>query len=665
VIVLIGSQFVGTDLASLWRRGHSTQVLEECKTQRVPDLIAPKPASPATAARQQTVQFTPDPADFERATRGRIAEHATGTIKGVAGNTVWDVNRYEFLRNGDSAPDTVNPSLWSHAQLDAVHGLFEVAPGVWQARGYDISNITFMAGATGWIIIDPLTVEETARASLELANATLGERPVVAVIYTHSHADHFGGVLGVTTQADVDAGRCIVIAPEGFLHETVAENIIGGPAMGRRSVYQFGNFLAFGPRSHVECGLGMAMPLALPGLIAPTHDITFTGQEMVVDGIRVIFQFTPETEAPSEMNFFFPEQGWLCMAENCSHTMHNLVPIRGAQVRDSLAWSKYIDESIALFGADTNIMFTSHHWPRWGNEDVLSFLALQRDLYRWMHDQTMRYANHGLVATEIAELLELPAPFTAQTHTRGYYGHLVHNVKAVYQRYLSWYDGNPAHLHQHPPVEAGKRYVEFMGGADELLTKARKSFEAGDYRWVAEVVNHLVFADPTNAAARELQADTLEQLGYQTESATFRNAYLTGAYELRQGPPPSRPVNRAGMMNALTIEFIFDAMAIRLKSEEVVGLRALLNFRFTDIGEEWILGLDNCAVRSRKGRLDSAADCTLTMTRETMLGIVGGTKTFIESIGSGEITLEGNGMALANIFGHLDTFMGGFPIVEP
>ncbi len=628
-----------------------------------PDL--PKDSTTHTRAVLDSVKFDFDNSDFERANRGLVATHPTGRIELPGGRMVWDVNRYDFIRAQSEPPDTVNPSLWRHAQLDAIHGLFEVAEGVWQARGYDISNITFIAGTEGWVIVDPLTTEPTARACLELANAQLGSRPVTAVIYTHSHADHFGGVLGVTTQADVDAGRCIVIAPEGFLLETVAENVIGGPAMGRRGMYQFGPSLPPGPKGHVDSGLGNAMPVAQPGLIAPTHDITYTGQEMVVDGIRIIFQNTPETEAPAEMNFFFPDHGWLCMAENCAHTMHNLVPIRGAQVRNALAWSKYIDEAIELFGDDTKVMFTSHHWPRWGTDDVKHFLSLQRDLYRWMHDQTMRYANHGMTAPEIAEILTLPPEFQAESHTRGYYGHLVHNVKAVYQRYLSWYDGNPAHLRPHPPVDAGKRYVEFMGGAEALLAKARTSFDAGDYRWVTEVVNHLVFADPTNVEARHLQADALEQLGYQTESSTYRNAYLTGAQELRNGLPPSRPSNRGGLIQALTIELIFDSLAIRLKAEEVSGEHTVINFRFTDIGEDWILGLQNSVLRSVRGRLDPVGEVTLTLTRLTLLSVLGGDATFVEAIQNGEITIDGDGSALLKIFGHLDTFMTGFAIVEP
>ena len=403
----------------------------------------PKPPTEQTLELLATASgaFVPDTADMDRVTRGLIATHPTGVIE-ENGRTVWDIGRHDFVRETHDAPDSVNASLWNQARLNAIHGLFEVAPGLWQARGYDISNITFIAGDTGWLIIDPLTSEACAKACLDLANAELGERPVVGIIYTHSHIDHFGGVRGVVTDEQVESGQVRIIAPEHFLHEAVFENVIAGPAMGRRANYQFGMTLPPGPRQHVDSGLGKATPMGQVGLIPPTEYITETGQEKTVDGIRIIFQLTPEAEAPAEMNFFFPDrgeagadgksQGWLCMAENCSHNMHNLLPLRGAQARDSLGWSKYINEALELFGADSALMFASHHWPRWGTDDVAQFLRQQRDLYRWMHDQTMRLANKGLVPTEIAEELELPKAFTDQIHTRGYYGALVHNAKAVY-----------------------------------------------------------------------------------------------------------------------------------------------------------------------------------------------------------------------------------------
>lgn len=608
-----------------------------------------------------------DPADHERAARGLIAEHPTGVIETPQG-VVWDVHRYDFVEPGSVNPDTVHPSLWRQAQLNGIHGLFEVAPGLWQVRGYDISNVTFIEGRTGWLVIDPLTVEPCARAALDLVNAHLGTRPVVAVIYTHSHTDHFGGVLGVTTQADVDAGRCRIIAPEHFLRETMAENVIAGYAMTRRATYQFGPLLPPGPRQHVDCGLGKAIPFWPPGLIAPTEDITHTGQELDVDGIRIVFQMTPEAEAPAEMNFFFPDHGWLCTAENCTHNMHNLIPIRGALARDSLKWSKYIGEAIELFGPETQLSFASHHWPRWGNEDVLGYLRLQRDLYRWVHDQTMRHANRGLVATEIAELLELPPEFAAEAHTTGYYGHLVHNVKAVYQRYLSWYDGNPANLWKLPPVDAGTRYVELAGGPERLLEHARAKFDEGDYRWVAEVVNHLVFADPSNSEARELQADTLEQLGYQSESATFRNAYLTGAQELRNGTLPSSPIRRTGYLDAMSVEQFFDTLAVRLRAEELGGEHVIVNWIVSDTNaddQEWVLELSNRTLHARRRGAHPDADATVTTTRTALVALGVPDATVAAAAADGTVTVDGDVSRVDVIWAHLETFWSMFPIVEP
>jgi alkyl sulfatase BDS1-like metallo-beta-lactamase superfamily hydrolase len=634
----------------------------------VPDP-SPKPASEHTRARNAASFTALDPADFDRARRGFVASLADTNITDPQGRRVSDIGRYAFL--ADDSPDTVHPNLWRHAQLNAHHGLFEVTDGVWQVRGYDISNITFIRGKTGWIVVDPLTVEATARAGYDLITEHLGHRPVVAVIYTHSHADHFGGVLGVTSQTDVDEGRCQVIAPVGFLHEVVGENIIAGPAMGRRALYQFGPLLPPGPRGHVDCGLGNAIPVGPNTLIAPTHDITRTGEELVVDGVRIVFQLTPETEAPAEMNFFFPDYGALCMAENCSHTMHNLIPIRGALVRNSLRWSKYINEALELFGADTEVLFTSHNWPRWGREDARGFLELQRDLYKWMHDQTMRLANKGHVATEIAEELRLPDDFLAHEHTHGFYGDLVHNSKAVYQRYLSWYDGNPANLNKLPPTEVGRRYVELAGGADNVLAAGRAAFDAGDYRWGAELVNHLVFADPSNQAARALQADILEQLGYQSESSTFRNAYLMGAQELRFGPPDFGPgaARARGILVAMTVEQIFDTISLRVKSEDVGGLNLRINWTFLDLAgtpdERWVLGLSHRTLFSVQGRHDESAVASITITRSLLVDILTQQTTFVDQIGAGAVTLDGDATALLQVFGNLDTFTPGFPIVEP
>jgi len=633
-----------------------------------PDYTS-KPASEHTRAFNGSAATPLDPEDFTRAQRGFIASLEDTKITDAQGRQAGDIGRYAFLQ-GD-APDTVHPNLWRHAKLNVNHGLFEVTEGVWQVRGYDISNITFIKSNTGWIVVDPLTVEATARASYELITKHLGHRPVVAVIYTHSHGDHFGGVLGVTSQAEVDAGKCQVIAPVGFLHEVVGENVIAGPAMGRRALYQFGPLLPPGPRGHVDCGLGNSIPIGPNTLIAPNRDITFTGEEMVIDGVRVVYQLTPETEAPAEMNFFFPDFDALCMAENCSHTMHNLIPIRGALVRNSLRWSKYINEAIELFGAKTKVLFTSHNWPRWGHDDAIEFLGLQRDLYKWMHDQTMRLANQGLVPTEIASTLKLPDDFLAQEHTHGYYGDLVHNSKAVYQRYLSWYDGNPANLNKLPPVEVGQRYVALAGGADKVIAAGREALNSGDYRWGAELVNHLVFADPTNTEARALQADLLEQLGYQSESSTFRNAYLMGAQELRHGTPdlPASPARARGILVAMTVEQIFDTISVRLKSEEVGGLSLKLNWTFPDMAgtadEKWVLALSHRTLYGVQGRHDSEAVASITINRSLLIDILTQQTTFVDQITAGNITLDGDGAALLNIFGNIDTNAPGFAIVEP
>ena len=582
-----------------------------------------------------------------------------------------DVGAYEFLRAGTAAPETVNPNLWRHAVLNAHHGLFKVTDNVWQVRGYDISNITFIRGKQGWVVVDPLTSEHTARVSLQLVNQHVETRPVTAVIYTHSHTDHFGGVLGVTNRAEVDAGRCRIIAPEHFMRETIGENVIAGPAMARRATYQFGPLLPPGPRGHVDCGLGTAVPISPPTLLAPTEDITFTGQELVVDGVRVVFQLTPETEAPAEMNFYFPDLRALCMAENCSHTMHNLVPIRGALVRNALNWSKYLNESIQLFSADAEVLFASHNWPRWGNADLREFLLLQRDLYKWMHDQTMRHANKGLTPLEIAEELELPEEFQRHEHTRGFYGDLVHNSKAVYQRYLSWYDGNPANLHKHPPSEVGKRYVELAGGADALLTHAEAAFDRGDYRWVAELVNHLVFAEPKNHEARSLQARALEQLGYQAESATFRNAYLMGAMELRKGPPanPNPNVRARALVREMTVDQVFDTIAVRTMSENLGGISLATNWTFTDLAgtvdERWVLGVSNRTIYSTRGMHAKDAAASITLTRAKFLDVVLQETSFVEAVKAGDVSISGDAGSLVTIFGNLDTFSMGFPIVEP
>ena len=579
--------------------------------------LAPKPASAATVAVNRSVVLSfDDPGDHERATRGLIAQLDGGRVT-VGDHAVFDVARHAFVGESATAPDSVHPGLWRQARLNVNHGLFEVAEGIWQVRGYDISNITFLAGSDGgWLVIDPLTNEPAAAAALDLANRALGERPVTSVIYTHSHVDHFGGILGVTDQDAVDRGDVRIVAPEGFLEEVVGEFVIAGAIMARRAAYQFGPLLPPGPLGHIDCGLGSALGLWPSALIAPTDIVSETGLEMTLSGIRVVFQNTPDAEAPAEMNFHFPQRRVLCMAENCTHTLHNLYPLRGAQMRNALAWSKYIQEAIDLWAGDTDVMFASHHWPRFGTGDVRGFLAMQRDVYRWMHDQTMRLANQGYGPTEIAAELRLPDEFD-QSHVHGYYGTVSHNCRSVYNRYLGWYDGNPANLDPLPAVEASANYVDYMGGADAVLSRARSSFERGEYRWVAQVVNHVVFADPSNLPARELQADALEQLGYQSESATWRNAYLMGAKELREGSPQGGRILTRSMNRAMEAEHLFDIIGVRFDPSRFTRGPLVLNFHFTDLGEDHVLGVGRSAIHHRAGAMDGEAAASIRIDRAT------------------------------------------------
>ena len=616
-----------------------------------------KPPSQFTVAANAAAEISfDDPGDFERAGRGLIATLDGGRVT-MGEHVVFDRARHAFVGETAAAPDSVHPGLWRQARLNANHGLFEVAPGTWQVRGYDLANITFIEGNDGWLVIDPLTNAPAAAAALGLANRVLGERPVTSVIYTHSHVDHFGGILGVTSQEAVDRGDVRIVAPDRFLEEVIGEFVIAGPIMGRRAAYQFGPLLAPGPLGHVDCGLGTAMGMARSDLIAPTESITFTGQELTLSGIPVVFQMTPDAEAPAEMNFFFPDRSLLCMAENCTHTLHNLYPIRGAQTRDALAWSKYIQEACDLWGDRTETMFASHHWPRFGNDDVRRFLATQRDVYRWMHDQTMRLANLGRRPDEIADELELPAEFD-QSHVRGYYGTVSHNCRSVYNRYLGWYDGNPANLAPLTPVEAAVNYVEFMGGAQAVLDKARRCFERGEYRWVAQVVNHVVFADPANAEARRLQADALEQLGYQSEAATWRNAYLMGAKELREGSPQWGRVPTRHTARAMQPEHIFDVIGVRFDPSAFEGEPATVNFWFSDIDERHVLGLGRSAVHHRPHASDDDAVASVEIDRPTLLAALD------DSAALDQAVIRGDAEPLRRLLAALTSF-GSPALIEP
>jgi alkyl sulfatase BDS1-like metallo-beta-lactamase superfamily hydrolase len=600
------------------------------------------------------------------AERGRIAP-LPGSVTTADGHPVWDSHRFDFVA-GD-APETANPSLWRQEELNGIGGLFEVVDGIYQVRGLDLSNISFVRGATGWIVLDPLITAEVAAAALELVNAHIERRPVTAVVYSHSHADHFGGVRGVCSPETVAAGKVRIVAPEGFTFEAVSENVMAGNAMTRRASYMYGNLLPPSPTGQIGAGLGKTTSTGTFGLVEPTDLIGPDDTSIVLDGIELRTLYTPDTEAPAEFVFLLPDWGALWTAEVVTHVQHNLYTLRGAQVRDALAWAKAIDTMLARFGADTELVFASHHWPTWGHEASLALLRSQRDTYRYLHDETLRLANHGETMLEIAEQLELPPALARTWSSRGYYGSVNHNVKAVYQRYLGFFDGNPANLHPLPPEAVAKRYVDYMGGADAILERARADHEAGDDRWVAEVVKHVVFADPDNVEARELLADALTQLGYRAESGPWRNFYLTGAKELRDGVVvlPTPTTSSPDVIAAMPTSLILDYLAIRLRHPEAAGLGGSVLLSLTDVGERHLLELSNGVLHNRTVANDeeAAADATLTTTRKELDALLA-TDDPAAALRSGDGTaIEGDASPLLAVFELLDDFPFWFDIVTP
>jgi alkyl sulfatase BDS1-like metallo-beta-lactamase superfamily hydrolase len=633
-----------------------------------PAIAQAKDAEPASrAVNDSFLQALPfnDRADFDDANRGFIATVPDGTIPGPGGKPAWDNNQYDFLKN-EEAPPTVNPSLWRQARLNAINGLFIVTDRVYQVRGLDISNMTIIEGDTGLILIDPVLTNETAKAALELYLKNRPAKPVVAVIYTHSHADHFGGGKGVIREEDAKSGKVKVIAPDRFMDYAVAENIIAGNAMGRRAQYQFGSALSVGERGQIDSGLGKALARGTASLIPPNDLIKQTYETRTIDGVEIEFHLAPSSEAPSEMLMYFPQFKMLNMAEDATHNMHNLYTIRGAEIRDGRLWSRYISDAIERYGDKTEIEIAQHHWPMWGKERIVSFLKKQRDLYKFIHDQSVRLLNHGLTPTEISEQLKLSPALASDWASRGYYGTLSHNAKAVYQFYLGWYDANPADLNPLPRAEEAKKQVEYMGGANAVIKRARDDFKAGQYRWVARVVSQLVFADPSNNEARELGADALEQLGYQSEAATWRNAYLLGAHELRNGvaPQPSA-ASRADFLKGVTIDLAFDFLGVRLNAPKAEGKHIVVNWTFTDLNERHVMNLENSALTHTSGKLSDEPDVSLTLTRAALDAITLKQRTFADSIQSGDIKLSGDQTKLRELFGLFDEFSTGFEIVEP
>ena len=602
-----------------------------------------------------------DTADFADADRGFIAALEPCVITAADGRVVWDNDAYAFL-DGD-APTSVHPSLWRQSRLCAKQGLYEVVPGIYQVRGLDLSNITFVEGDTGIIVIDPLVSTETAAAALQLYRTHRGDRPVTAVIYTHSHVDHFGGVLGVTTQADVDAGRVVVIAPEHFTEHAVQENVYAGTAMARRAGYMYGAALARGPRGQVGCGLGQVASTGEVALIVPTLDITETGETHTIDGVEIEFQMAPGTEAPAEMHFYFPRFRALCMAENATHNLHNLLTLRGALVRDPHGWAGYLTEAIDRFADRVDVAFASHHWPTWGRDRIVEYLSLQRDLYAYLHDQTLRLLNQGYTGIEIAENFAMPPALERAWHTHGYYGSVSHNVKAVYQRYMGWFDGNPGRLWQHPPEAVGPRYVAAMGGIDRVVELARDAFNEGDFRWAATLLDHAVFTDENHAQARELYADTLEQLAYGAENAVWRNFFLSGATELRDGPfgTPTATGASATILGQLTPEQIFDALAINVNGPRAWDLDIAVDITFADTATNYRLTLRNGVLVHRRVPADPAtAQATVTVaTRTRLLTLAAGDTT------SDGLDITGDAGVLQSLIAVLDRPDPGFNIITP
>ncbi|WP_411913891.1 alkyl/aryl-sulfatase [Vibrio parahaemolyticus] len=630
----------------------------------------PKDATKATISVNNQVKADlpfNDKKDFENAQKGFIAKQDVVTIKNDNGDVVWDLEAYKkYISLDKPSPNTVNPSLWRNTQLNMINGLFEVTDGIYQVRGYDLSNITFIKGDKGWIVFDPLISQETAKAALDFINKELGERPVTGVFYSHSHIDHFGGVRGIVDEEDVISGKVPIVASQGFTEHAVSENVIAGNAMGRRAVYMYGALLPRNEKGGVNGGLGQTTSTGVATMIKPTDIIEKTGEERTIDGVKMVFQYTPGTEAPTEMNIWFPDKKALWMAENTTNTMHNILTLRGAQVRDALKWSSYLQETIDMWGDDVQVKFQSHHWPMWGQEDIVKYFKKQRDMYKYTHDQTVRLMNQGYIGSEISEMIEFPDEIGKTWSSRGYYGTLRHNSRAVYQRYMGWYNGNPSDLNNLPPTDAAVKYVEYMGGEQEAIKKAQADFDKSNYRWVAEVLKHVVFANPESGKGKALLADAYEQMGYQAESGPWRSVYLQGAYELRNGTPSAGGTNVASpdIIKNMPPEMLFDYLAVRILPEKAAGKAFVMNLNFTDLDEKYSLYVEN-SVLNHTTKIAEKPDVSLVLTKATLDDVQLGNITLEKAIADGQIKLDGNPQVLKDFVGMLDNFNFWFNIVTP
>ncbi len=623
-------------------------------------------------ADKYTIKFNEDSAaalkfddllSYEDAKRGFIAA-PEGKITNSSGETLIDFNAFKFVEG--KAPATVNPVLWRHAVLNSKAGLFKVAEGIYQLRGFDIANMTLIEGRTGWIVVDPLTSRESAAAAIGFARRHLGSRQVSAIIFTHSHIDHFGGVFGVISIQDASAEKIPVIAPENFMEESISENIMVGTAMARRSVYQFGRNLDRSVKGLIDTGLGKAVSYGSGGILKPSRIIRLPKENVIVDGIRFVFYNVPGAEAPAELTFLLPDKKAYCGAEIIAQTMHNLLPVRGAKVRNALRWSDYLDQALEQ-SADADVLFATHNWPIWGRVRIAEFITKHRDAYKYTHDQTVRLINAGYTAGEIADIVKLPKSLENYLACRGYYGNLRHNVKAVYQFYMGFYDGNPANLNPLPPEESAKRYIELIGGADRAVAAAQAAFDKGDYRWTAELLNHVVFADPGNRSAIKLLSRTYDQMGYMAESATWRNSYLTAAAELRNGPP-AKGVDRSSFIDMLRetpVDRFLEAMAAGLNGPDAEGKNFKINLVISDKNESFVLWIENAVLHFKKSSPAADASATLTVKKELFLKMVTGKAGVKDTLLNDEFKIKGSRLDLIRFFSLIDKAPGTFPIVTP
>jgi len=634
------------------------------------------PATEQTAEENRLVYRSLDFSDeqeYEFARRGLIDAPETLEIKDEQGRVVWSQKAFAFLEH--EYPATANPSLWRNAQLNHIYGLFEVLDGIYQVRGYDMANLTLVRTHSGWIIFDPLMSVECTKAAMQLVEKNLGARPVRAVIISHPHMDHFGGIKGLMSGEDaadpalsideqISSGKIPIIVPEGFHEHAISENIYAGTAMGRRATYQYGPLIEKDEKGALCIGIGMGQSVGTISYITPTYEIRETGETLVIDGVTMEFQMTPGTEAPAEMNTWFPQFKALWMAENCTGTLHNLYTLRGAQVRDGNVWAGYLLETALRYGDEAQVVFQSHNWPRWGNEVIQAYLRNTAAVYKFIHDQSLMYINQGYTANEIARMITLPDALEKIWYTRPYYGTVEHNAKAVYQKYMGWYDGNPVNLHPLTPVESARKLVEYLGDRDEVLRRAKADFAGGEYQWVAQITNILVFDDPGDMEARLLCADALEQLGYRAESGAWRNAYLTGAQELRLGAPKDRSVigsNTLDVVKNMTGRMILDYLGIRIDGLAAQEKDLRVNIVLTDTGERYVLHLYHGVLLAYEGVYDPHAVATLACPRAALFTLFTGDVEVMKQA----IMVEGDESVLTSLTEDIVTFNPLFTIVEP